>query len=397
MVKKILFITSLYYPHIGGIETFVCELSEKLQKKGIETNILTKRWPENLSGKEFIGGMNTYRVLNIKSESDIGKIKSEISKIENEIKADIIHVVGMRRSLPILGLYLAQKWSVPLVVSYGGGEIVTTQFNDEETKRIWAESKEIAEIVTKYCDWNVTFSEDLSRSIKKVVSGGSIPEVIHAGINFEHIQKIYKKDYKKPFLFSLRRLVKSKGVDLSIECFNRIKNDYPDLDLIIAGDGEEREFLENLVKKYELSDRIHFIGSISLDEAYGWLKSAYLTLVPSRSEGGGIVNIEAQACGCPVIGSRAEGISEYTKENFTSLLFDIDNLDQFEICLRKLLSDQKLRDNFSQNSIQFAHEFDWENIVTKYCEGYNKIKEAHSKLNIFLDKKYWFSELFTDL
>ena len=79
-----------------------------------------------------------------------------------------------------------------------------------------------------------------------------------------------------------------------------------------------------------------------------------------------LINIEAQACGCPVIGSRAAGIAEYTKENETSLLFDVGEVDGCFLKMRALLSDEKLQQSLSENGKIYAKEFSWDNIASEY-------------------------------
>jgi glycosyltransferase involved in cell wall biosynthesis len=386
MIKKVLFITSLYHPHIGGVETFVDELSSNLSKKGISSNILTKRWPDSLLKMENFKETKIFRVDSFKSPQEFEKVLEELSKIEAEIKPDIIHIVGMRRSLPILGLYLSRKWNVPLVTSYGGGEIVDSKSVDEVAKKTWIESQSIAKVVTENCDWNVTFSKDLVKIIKENFKDIVDVDVIHAGINLGEISLAKPKDYLKnrKILFSLRRLVWSKGVDLSIECFSRVSKDFPSFDLIIAGDGDQKDKLISRVKELHLEDRIFFIGNISLDESYSWLKRSYLTMVPSRSEGGGIVNIVAQACGCPIVGSNATGIAEYTIENKTSLLFNVGYISEYEIQLRRFLTDEKLREEMSKASLEYSKEFSWDQIVNIYQDNYNKVKDRYVKKELII-------------
>ena len=396
-MKKILFICSLYYPHVGGIETFVSELSEQLKSQNITPVILTKKWPEDLKDFEIINGIEVFRVNSFKNRNELNNVLERVKIIELSIKSDIIHIVGMRRSLPILALYLSKKWSVPLVVSYGGGEISTVYDFDLESNKTWNESKEIAKIVTDNCDWNVTFSYDLVQKIKFHFPEQEKIDVIHAGIKYNKIINQDPIHYHKnrKVLFSLRRLVWSKGVDLSIECFNRLKNDFPDFDLIIAGEGDQKEKLIKRVKELSLDERVKFIGNLSLNEAYSWLKISYVTLVPSRSEGGGIVNIEAGACGCPVVASRATGIAEYTREDETSLLFNINDIDDFENQLRVILSNKELRNKMSKHGMDFAKKFDWKLILNEYLEGYKRIKINYLPKNIKISKDSEYFDLFS--
>ena len=74
-----------------------------------------------------------------------------------------------------------------------------------------------------------------------------------------------------------------------------------------------------------MDEKVIFIGTIKLSRGMSLLKGAKLTVVPSLSEGGGLVNVEAQASGCPVIASRVGGIPEYVKDGESGLLFEPGN------------------------------------------------------------------------
>lgn len=379
---KILFVASLYYPHVGGIETVIKELSRRYRDQEIDVCVLTKKYPYDLEEHLHIDGVDVYRVKPAKTLEDFEEVSGIVKSIEDALKADIIHVIGLRKPLGIFALALARKWGVPLIVSVAGGEL--PEPGDESSKMIWKESREIASGVVLQADRNVTFSEDLRKLIHENVSQDVEVDIVHAGVDLDAVEAVAPIVYEFPFIFSCRRLVWSKGVDIAVEAFSRVATDFPKVHMIIAGEGEEYGNLTQLVNHYNLTDRVKFLGTISWEESIGWLKSANFTVVPSRAEGGGLINIEAQACGCPVIGSRAAGIAEYTKENETSLLFDVGEVDGCFLKMRALLSDEKLQQSLSENGKIYAKEFSWDNIASEYLSIYQKyIIEIRRKKQTF--------------
>ncbi|HRY27859.1 MAG TPA: glycosyltransferase family 4 protein [Candidatus Moranbacteria bacterium] len=380
---KILFVASLYYPHIGGIETTIRELSRVYIRNGHSVCVLTKKYPAELDEYSSVDGVDIYRIKSAKTREDFVEVAKKLVEIENNIKADCVHVIGLRRPTPLFALLLARKWGVPIVVSAGGGEL--PEPNDKLSNLIWKESKDIAINVSMQADRNVTFSEDLKKIINKNIDPNLPVYVVYGGVDVNAVSLIKPVIHDRQFIFSCRRLVWSKGIDITINSFARIHNEFPNVDLVIAGDGDEYEDLLELVKKHDVEDRIKFIGAINWEESIAWLKSALFTVVPSRSEGGGLINLESQASGCPVIGSRAAGISEYTSENETSLLFEIENIDECVSRMRELLSNDILRKRLSKNALIYVQKFSWKNIANQYFSIYKDIIQgSNDKKSIIL-------------
>jgi len=69
-MKRVLFISSLYYPHIGGIETMITELSHFCHKDNFYTKVLTKRWPFTLPEYDKYKGIEIYRVVSARDKED---------------------------------------------------------------------------------------------------------------------------------------------------------------------------------------------------------------------------------------------------------------------------------------------------------------------------------------
>ena len=184
---------------------------------------------------------------------------------------------------------------------------------------------------------------------------------------------------RNTFIFSLRRLDPSKGVDLTIEALASIKDDFPDLYLVIAGEGPEENYLKELVEKKSLSDRVLFLGTVPLSRGISLLKGATLTVVPSRSEGGGLINIEAQAAGCPVIASRVGGIPEYVSDGESGILFESGNAKELAEKIKEILTDRRLRGKLIKGGFKHAERFSWDILAPRYMALYKDAIVGHNK------------------
>jgi len=319
-MKRVLFISSLYYPHVGGIETMITGLSQFYQKQGIESVILTKKWPETFGTEDEHQGIKIYRVISARTEDEFNNIIEWAKSNENKIKADIIHAIGIRRPLPLIGLLLSRHWNVPMVSTIAGSEIPST--DEPQSDIVWNEGRDIMRPVIELSDAVTCVSKSLAIDLIKVIPNTKLLETIYAGIDTQFINSIACTETEKDYIISLRRLVPSKGIDVLIRAFKEITDEYPQIKLIIAGEGPEEINLKSLAKELNLENKIEFIGTIPLSRAVSLLKGAICTVVPSLSEGGGLVNVEAQASSCPVIASGVGGIPEYVQDSVSGLLFE---------------------------------------------------------------------------
>lgn len=376
-MKRVLFISSLYYPHVGGIETMIAELSQFYQKQGIESVVLTKKWPGTLSNKEEYRGAKIYRVISARTEDEFKNIIEWVKKNETKIKADIIHAIGIRRPLPLIGLLLSCHWNVPMISTIAGSEIPSA--DDPQSDTVWNEGRDIMRPVIELSDFVTCVSKSLATDLIKVIPNTKLLKTIYAGVDTQFINSIACTETEKDYVISLRRLVSSKGIDVLIRAFKEIADEYPRIKLIIAGEGSEEINLKSLSTELSLENRIEFIGTVPLLRAVSLLKGAICAVVPSLSEGGGLVNVEAQAASCPVIASRVGGIPEYVQDGVSGLLFESKNSKDLTNKMKMIISNKALRNKLILGGIKHAEKFSWEILGPKYLSLYRKMIDQNKE------------------
>jgi glycosyltransferase involved in cell wall biosynthesis len=177
---------------------------------------------------------------------------------------------------------------------------------------------------------------------------------------------------REPCILTVCRLSKFKNVDTLIKAFNKVLDMKPNLKLYIVGDGEEKENLENLVKRLKIADKVIFTGDVKNPaEVKTYYQKAQIFILCSIDEPFGIVPVEAMACGTPVIAFDSGGPSEVVLNGKTGLLLRDCSYDNLAKNIARLLQNPKILSEFSADSIARSQVFSWtstSNNLVKYFE-----------------------------
>jgi glycosyltransferase involved in cell wall biosynthesis len=147
-------------------------------------------------------------------------------------------------------------------------------------------------------------------------------------------------------------------VDLVLRGFARAG--LADARLEIAGAGDHRGSLERLAASLDLGDRVTFLGRIGESEKLALLRRAWGLVFTSPKEGWGITNLEAAACGTPVVASDSPGIRESVRHGVTGYLSSHGDVDALAASLRRLAGDRSLVERLGRQARAFAEGFTWE-------------------------------------
>jgi glycosyltransferase involved in cell wall biosynthesis len=130
-----------------------------------------------------------------------------------------------------------------------------------------------------------------------------------------------------------------KGMDTLITALPRLLTTWPELQLVLAGSGDDRGWLEDLVEKNGVERHVHFLSSMSYGELAACYSACEIFALPSRGEGFGLVYLEAMACGKPVIGGTHGGAPEIIQDGVTGYLVPHGDPIQLATAIQTLLAD----------------------------------------------------------
>ncbi|MGN1270357.1 MAG: glycosyltransferase [Clostridia bacterium] len=189
--------------------------------------------------------------------------------------------------------------------------------------------------------------------------------------NIGNIKKLEKKYGIEYLILGVKKLIDKLNTNGEKSLADSIK-------LYIYGKGNQREELENLVKRNNLSKQVFFMGAIPNDIVPEKLSELDVFCATSilNSESFGVAVVEAMACELPIIATDVDGFSEVMVNNETGYIIERKNIDQIATNIEKLLRDKELRIRFGKNARKRVVEnYNWLDNVEYMKEIYMKLIE----------------------
>lgn len=215
--------------------------------------------------------------------------------------------------------------------------------------------------------------ENLNFMISKGVRGHSYQLLPGSGVNINYFDySEYPSQDRLHFLF-IGRVMKSKGIDYFLESAKYVNEKYPNTVFHVIGDLEE-DYKEK-ISEYVSKSYIKYHGKT--DDIRDFLKMSHAIIHPSFHEGMSNVLLESASSGRPVIASNIAGCKETFEENKTGLSFIVKNQELLNTAIEKFIKlphEHKKKMGIAGRD-KMVKEFSRENIVNKYIEAINKIKE----------------------
>lgn len=170
-------------------------------------------------------------------------------------------------------------------------------------------------------------------------------------------------------LLALTRLIPLKGVDYAIDAMKRLTDEGRSLQMIVAGEGEDKARLEALVSTHNLENRIRFIGHVSGPEKTALFDSADIFVQPGRKigeheEGFGLTYLEAALQGIPSLCGQAGGAPEAVLNERTGLVVDGSDIKDVTDGLRRLIDEPQQTTHMGNTAKAHANAALWDKQIT---------------------------------
>ncbi|PIC99891.1 glycosyltransferase [Sporosarcina sp. P29] len=164
--------------------------------------------------------------------------------------------------------------------------------------------------------------------------------------------------------------VQYKGQDSVIKAISQLNKEGYNFEYHLAGGGDNR-YLKDLAKKYEVDDKVVFMGTLSHKSIFEYLDTIDIYIQPSKTEGLPRALVEAMSRACPSLGSKAGGIPELINEELT---FSPGSVDEICGLLKKM--DKRLMLDEANRSFEKAKEFNYKLLDQKRNKFYKLFSEG---------------------
>ncbi len=332
---KIVQVGKYYPPHVGGIETHLQALCEGL-KTSHDVRVLVAH-DRRRDQDEIVDGVAIHR-LGIQFKIAGAPVCPSMPWKIRRAGADIVHL-HLPNPAGMLAI-LASGYRGPLVATWHSDVVRQRQLAkmfEPIQRRFLANCHSLIATSPNY----VESSPDLHRFRKRTV-------VIPYGIGVKEFRnppvaavEAIRRGRSRPLLLAVGRLVYYKGFEYLVRAMAQI-----DATLFLVGDGPLRQPLERAARELGVASRIEFLGEMQPREMVPYYHAADLFVLPSiaRSEAFGIVQLEAMACGKPVVNTNlASGVPFASLDGVTGVTVEPANADALAGAINRLLADVGLR------------------------------------------------------
>ena len=337
---------------VGGAERVVVHEVHEMMRMGIDVSLIT------------------LRPVPVKSFTSELKLPKE--KIYEIPFANFSDQNAWKKLVPLLktlqpDLLITQLWfanTIGRIAGFKAGvrKVISFEQNVYDDLKTW--KMYVADFVLQFfCTKVIAVSEAVKDSLVRHWIFSSKIEVIYNSVDLamfdaEKNNANLLKNEENAFVFGfIGRLIHQKAVDVLIEAFANVQQRTM---LVIAGQGNERENLETLVKKKNLEQKVMFVGVQKNIPQF--LTSIDCFVLPSRYEGLPLVLIEAMAAGKPVIVSDFESAKEVVSDE-NGIVVPKENPEALAQAMRHIMQDENLRKKMSAEARKTAEKFSIENHV----------------------------------
>jgi len=400
----------------GGMNVYVVETAKKMAQAGVSVDIFTRaNHPDLPESVEIAEGVTVKHLIagpfeGLSKEelpSQLGALTSAFMNFQKQLPSDyysLLHshywisgqlgwMVGERTGIPLihtmhttakvknLNLAIDEK-PEPQTRAIGEEQVVKAS-----TGLIANTDAEAASLVSLYdaCPDNVF-----------VVAPGVDLQTFSPGIGKAAARVKLNIAPDAVMLTFVGRIQPHKGPDVLLRAAAEMVSHSPHLRAKLAvvimggasGSGlDELEKLKTLAKFLKIEDVTHFVDPVSRENLPNWYRASDLVCVPSYSESFGLVALEAQSCGTPVVATAIGGLRTAVSDGISGSLVDGHDPKAWSAVISRLIAEPQRRLLLSMGAVEHASHFGWENTARKTLDVYDwaLTKQSNPRLRLAED------------
>ena len=423
---RIAITSDLYYPMTNGVAVFAHNLAQGLAKQGHEVMVLCPSftgkphrtregrvttvylrsirfpfYPDQINKvpeTKVILGMNLPRLAYRYGLWITVDPYPELKKALKRFRPEVIHN-QTAEMVAIAAFRYARKYQVPMVCTgHAYPDNITSQLKvlkpikrplDAMLRMYMASFLKHAEYATMPTEMAIA---DLVPKNRKHFQ---VPvEPLSNGVDLAQFTpgkvpaKIYRKYHlpsDRPLVLYVGRVDPEKSIGKVVTAFAGVVEKVPTAQLVIVGDGTDRQHLADLAQALGISKQVQFLGRVMPPDVIAIYRAAKLFVTASETETQGIVLIEAAATGLPLVAVDAGAVRELCQDGFNGILCRPGEILELTDAMVRLLTDETVRQVYAQNSLEVAKKHDLNRTLRRFVEIY----EEAVRLKGAKPRKWW--------
>jgi D-inositol-3-phosphate glycosyltransferase len=386
----------------GGLNVYVHEVSSALSERGIATDIFTRKQSPDEPDVEALAPLSRVIYLPAGRGLDKYSLYNEVPSFAGrvldfaegeQISYDLLfsHYWLSGEVACLLRPELAAGWAhIAHTLGLVKNRTLASGATPEPALRIRVEGE-----LAQQADLLIASTADEGRDL--VDGYGAQPErvaVVEPGVDLAMFQPLDRADARRKIGYGAGRLLlfagrleRLKGVDVAIRALALLRDrQHEDLRLIVLGedarengvrDGveSEKERLKAVASAAGVRDSVDFVGSIAHHELPYFYAAANVCVMPSYSESFGLVGLEAQACGCPVVASDVSGLRSVVRDEVTGYLIDGHDPAIYAERIGRLLANPELAQQMGRRGRLLAQRFSWTRTADRLEHVFERVIE----------------------
>lgn len=378
---KILQVHSFFYPHVGGSETYVLELSKRLVQRGHQVVVVTSKLP-GTSDREIIEGLEVIRVPGIYlprvpyflfSPRLLGvlmQLSPQFDLVHSHVRfflsTNCVALLRRIGKVPPFVLTLHATHPKPQIAWLRHVE----QLYERTVGRLTVQSADaVIALDVNVRDHAMRYGADAAQMVV-IPNGVDVTRFSnHRVVRHDTVSPVFRVGY-------IGRLISGKGVQDLIQAVSLLSST-PDLQLKIVGDGPDRNRLQTLCQQQGIDRYVSFLGALDKNRIPEFLHSLDALVLPSLAEGMPTVVLEAMAAGVPVVARAVGATPTLIDSEAVGLLVPPQAPSAIAQALERFRANPDVRRAIAMNARKRVERFySWEVIASQIENVYRRVTDG---------------------
>jgi D-inositol-3-phosphate glycosyltransferase len=399
----------------GGMNVYVVETAKKMAQAGVSVDIFTRANKPNLPDTvEIAEGVNVKHLVagpfeGLSKEelpSQLGALTSSFMNYQKQLPKDYYSLLHSHYWISgQLGWVVSEATGIPLIhTMHTTAKVKNLNLAQGENPEPHTRAIGEEQVVKASAGLIANTDAEAASLVSLYEACPDRVFVVTPGVDLENFSPADGKAAARVrldiapdaiMLTFVGRVQPHKGPDVLLRAAAEMVTHSPHLRAKLAvvimggasGSVNELEKIKSLAKFLKIEDITHFVNPVSRQVLPDWYRASDLVCVPSYSESFGLVALEAQACGTPVVATAIGGLRTAVSDGISGSLVDGHDPKAWSAVISRLIMEPQRRLLLSMGAVEHASHFGWENTARKTLDVYDwaLTKKSSSKLKLAED------------